>query len=94
MVRGPFSAIVDLGKRKLTLMLDRRYAGRFLLEVDPKVTVEEGHWEVNQKLLTPANASLAGTGAPTPTESKFPSRCGQSCAPAAGLLHSEPSAEF
>ncbi len=69
-VRGPFSALVDLGQRKLTLMLDRRYAGQFSLDIEPSVTVEEGHWEVNQKLLTPANVSLQGTGPTTPTEER------------------------
>lgn len=67
-MRGPFSAIVDISQRKMTLMLDRRYAGRFSLDVDPSVTVEAGHWEVNQKLLTPANASL--TGPTTSTEER------------------------
>jgi len=59
-VRGPFSALIDLGRRKMTLMLDRRYAGQFSLEVDPANTVEEGHWAVNQKLLTPGNAGAPG----------------------------------
>jgi LysM repeat protein len=61
-VRGPFSALIDLSQRTMTLMLDRRYAGKFALNFDPGVNVEEGHWEVNQKLLTPANASLTGAG--------------------------------
>ncbi len=67
---GPFSAIIDISQRKMTLMLDRRYAGQFSLEIDPGVTIEEGHWEVNQKLLTPANVSLPGTGPITPTEER------------------------
>ena len=69
-MRSPFSAVVDISQRKMTLMLDRRYAGRFTLNVDPRVTVEAGHWEVNQKLLTPANASLQGAGLTTPTEER------------------------
>jgi len=69
-VRGPFSALIDLRNRKMTLMLDRRYAGRFSLDVDLHVTVEEGHWEVNQKLLTPASATLPGVGPTTPTEER------------------------
>ncbi|HMO83644.1 MAG TPA: LysM domain-containing protein [Lacipirellulaceae bacterium] len=52
-VRGPFSALVDLSQRKMTLMLDRRYAGVFKLEVDPALQMEEGTWKVDQKLLTP-----------------------------------------
>ncbi len=55
-VRGPFSARIDLGKRKLVMMLDRRYAGQFDIDIDPLSSIEEGYWSVNQKLLTPANA--------------------------------------
>ena len=69
-LRGPFSAVVDISKKTMTLMLDRRYAGKFALDIDPSVTVEEGHWEVKQKLLTPANANLPGTGPTTPTEER------------------------
>ncbi len=69
-IRGPFSALIDISQRKMTLMLDRRYAGRFSLDIDPSVTVEEGYWEVNQKLLTPANAHLPGAGPTTPTEER------------------------
>ena len=69
-IEGPFSALIDISQRKMTLMLGRRYAGRFSLEIDPGLTVEEGHWEVNQKLLTPANVSLPGTGPTTPTEER------------------------
>lgn len=69
-IRGPFSAIIDINQRKMTLMLERRYAGRFVLDVDPSVTVEEGHWEVDQKLLTPANADVAGAGPTTLTEER------------------------
>jgi len=69
-MRGPFSALIDISQRKMTLMLDRRYAGRFTLNLDPNVTVEEGQWEVNQKLLTPANVSLPGASPTTSTEER------------------------
>jgi len=69
-IRGPFSALIDISQRKMTLMLNRRYAGRFSLDIDPSVTVEAGHWEVNQKLLTPANVSLPGAGPTTPSEER------------------------
>ena len=69
-MRGPFSALIDISQRKMTLMLDRRYAGRFSLDFNSQVTVEEGHWEVNQKLLTPANVSLPGSGPMTPSEER------------------------
>jgi len=52
----------------MTLMLDRRYAGQFSLEIDPSSTVEEGHWTVNQKLLTPGNAGSMGSPAGGATE--------------------------
>ena len=60
-VRGPFSALVDLSQRRLTLMLDRRYAGQFAIDVDPLTSVEEGHWSVNQKLVTPGDVGQLGS---------------------------------
>jgi LysM repeat protein len=60
-LEGPFSAIVDLSKRTMTLMLQRRYAGQFALEIDPAATIEEGQWTVDQKQLTPAAGSLYGS---------------------------------
>lgn len=69
-LRGPFSAMIDLSRRQITMMLDRRYAGQFSIDVDPTVSVEEGHWSVNQKLLTPASAGLAGAAPTTPTEER------------------------
>ncbi len=69
-MRGPFSAHIDISQRKMTLMLDRRYAGRFSLEMDSRVSIEEGHWAVNQKLLTPANVSLPGSGPTAPNEER------------------------
>lgn len=69
-VRGPFSALIDLSERKMTLMLDRRYAGRFPINVDPTTSVEEGHWTVDQKLLTPGNSPLQATAPTTPTEQR------------------------
>ena len=69
-VQGPFSAMIDLSERRLTLMLDRRYAGQFPIEVDPTTSVEEGHWLVNQKLLTPVSVGLSSNSPTTPTESR------------------------
>jgi LysM repeat protein len=53
-LRGKFSALVDLSERTMTLMLDRRYAGKFAIELDPTTAIEEGQWKVDQKALTPA----------------------------------------
>jgi LysM repeat protein len=65
-VPGPFSAVIDLSERTMTLKLDRRYAGKFPIETDPTLSVEEGSWRVDQKLLTPSAGSLysatAGAG--------------------------------
>ncbi|BBO35998.1 LysM peptidoglycan-binding domain-containing protein [Lacipirellula parvula] len=59
-LQGPFSAVIDLGKRRMTLMLDRRYAGRFTIELDPSFSIEEGTWKVDQKLLTPVAGGVYG----------------------------------
>jgi hypothetical protein len=44
----------------MTLMLERRYAGQFALDIDPSVSIEEGQWKVDQKLLTPAGGGIYG----------------------------------
>jgi hypothetical protein len=59
-LRGKFSALVDLSERTMTLMLDRRYAGKFAIEIDPTTAVEEGQWKVDQKALTPAGGGVYG----------------------------------
>jgi LysM repeat protein len=69
-VQGPFSAVVDLSQRRLTLKLDRRYAGQFAIDVDPTTSVEEGYWAVNQKLITPGNVGLIGSLSTTPSNQK------------------------
>ena len=69
-LRGPFSAMIDMSKKTMTLMLDRRYAGKFMLDIDSNITVEEGHWQVQQKLLTPGNATLPGASPTTLTEER------------------------
>jgi LysM repeat protein len=62
-IPGPFSALIDLSERRMTLMLERRYAGQFALEIDPAVSVEEGEWKVDQKLLTPVSGGMYGAAA-------------------------------
>jgi hypothetical protein len=59
-LRGKFSALVDLSERTMTLMLDRRYAGKFAVDLDVTTAIEEGQWNVDQKLLTPAGGSVYG----------------------------------
>lgn len=68
-IRGPFSALIDMGRRKMTLMLDRRYAGQFSLDIDLSNTVEAGQWTVNQKLLTPGSVGFGSSGAATEEQS-------------------------
>ncbi len=64
-VQGPFSAQIDLSERNLTLMLGRRYAGKFALDIDPAMELPESEWKVDQKLLTPANRGIYSVaGAP------------------------------
>jgi hypothetical protein len=48
-VRGPFSAVVDLSRNQLTLMVDNRYAGRFPVTVTPGQAVNDGEWVVGKK---------------------------------------------
>jgi LysM repeat protein len=62
-IPGPFSALIDLSERRMTLMLERRYAGQFAVEIDPTVSVEEGEWKVDQKLLTPVGGGMYGADA-------------------------------
>lgn len=63
-LRGPFSAVIDLSDRQLVLTLDRMYAGKFPVNVDSTLTVEDGQWEVTDKPLAPASAT-AYQAAPT-----------------------------
>lgn len=61
-MRGPFTAVVDLNKRELTLMVEDCYAGRFsIVGVGAMVQNVQGSFDVAEKLPTgPATASSAG----------------------------------
>jgi LysM repeat protein len=72
-VRGPFSAVVDLSRNQLTLMVDDRYAGKFPISVSPGPTIADGEWVVGNKsnpqapghaLLLKGNAAAPGSPAP------------------------------
>ncbi len=65
-VRGPFSAVVDLGRKQLTLMVDDRYAGKFPVAVPSAAAVSEGRWIVDKKLAAPAAAEVQSAYAPEP----------------------------
>lgn len=60
-MHGPFSAVIDLSDRRLTLMLQRRYAGQFPIEYQADFSVEDGQWTVDQKPLAPTGGFGAGT---------------------------------
>jgi LysM repeat protein len=60
-VRGPFSAVVDLHRGELTLEVDGRYAGTFPINVAPG-SVNEGQWLVDQKLAGSSGAAAQATG--------------------------------
>ena len=52
-LRGPFTAIVDLAQRKLVLRIQGCYAGRFPVGLGKDHLSIEGHWQVAHKLLNP-----------------------------------------
>jgi LysM repeat protein len=49
-VRGPFSAVVDIERQQLALMVANRYAGRFSVKTEGQAT-NEGEWVVMQKQM-------------------------------------------
>lgn len=64
-VRGPFSAVVDLHRRELTLEVDGRYAGTFPVTVPSGSAVVEGQWTVDQKVAgQPSAVAPAAYAAP------------------------------
>jgi LysM repeat protein len=73
-LRGPFSAAVDLNRKELTLMVGDHYAGKFPIEGTSTAPVSEGEWIVRSvshggprgMLLTRADA-LPGTPTQEPT---------------------------
>jgi LysM repeat protein len=87
-VRGPFSAVVNLHRSELTLEVDGRYAGTFPISVPSGAQVTEGPWLVDQKqelvassrsiVLRSAATSAAALAAPklTITSSASPAGVG------------------
>jgi hypothetical protein len=57
-VRGPFSALVDLGRLELTLMLQQRYAGRFAIGLGMGFPKAEGTFFVRDKRQGQATGKL------------------------------------
>jgi len=60
-IRGPFRAVVDLEKYELTLMLGRRYAGRFPIGVGEDHVRLEGTYTVQNKVTNPPYDGPEGT---------------------------------
>jgi hypothetical protein len=63
-VRGPFSAVVDLDRKRLTLMLGDRYAGAFAVMFPEGATVNEGEFVVQGKPDAAPAASVYGAVSP------------------------------
>jgi lipoprotein-anchoring transpeptidase ErfK/SrfK len=53
-VRGPFEAVVSLEKHELTLMLQKRYAGRFPIGVGRDEPKLDGEYTIRDKTPSPA----------------------------------------
>lgn len=53
-IRGPFNALVELDKFRLTLFVQGRYAGRFKVGIGKEWSTPEGEFEILNKVLNPA----------------------------------------
>lgn len=65
-VRGPFSAVLDLHRSEVTLTVDDRYAGKFHVTVPPGNSLTDGQWLVDQKLVGPPSTANPSAYATTP----------------------------
>lgn len=63
-VRGPFSAFVELGHQRLTLWLNGRYAGRFAVSQGQDAPAADGEFAILDKVENPAYFGAAGSVAP------------------------------
>jgi LysM repeat protein len=73
-VRGPFHAVVDLSDHELTLIVDGRYAGRFLLGVGQDFPQQNGQYTVREKSLsgpTPVYQPRPGYVSSAPVRSRW-----------------------
>lgn len=53
-IRGPFNAVVELDKFRLTLFVQGRYAGRFEVGIGKEWSTPEGEFEILNKVPNPA----------------------------------------
>lgn len=56
-VRGPFSAVVNVNRNQLELLVDGRYAGKFPVTLASNADLGAGEWVVDQKLVMPTAVS-------------------------------------
>lgn len=85
-VRGPFTAEVDLAAGNLVLLLDDRYAGRFPVRVEGQ-SPSGGEWRVAQKSMEPAGQPLVAPGPKVVLEGPAGEKLelGDAAAPATGI---------
>ncbi len=57
-VRGPFSAVVDIERQQLALMVADRYAGKFSVKTEGDAA-SEGEWMITQKQMPSGYSSAA-----------------------------------
>ncbi len=57
-VRGPFSAVVDVERQQLALMVADRYAGKFSVKTEGQAT-SDGEWVVTQKQMPQSYGSTS-----------------------------------
>jgi len=73
-VRGPFSAVVSLEKRMLTLLLNGAYAGRFPIAIGHDQIAQEGNFTITDKVASPVyrrDGRTIGAGDPSNPLGKY-----------------------
>ncbi len=84
-VRGPFSAVIDLDRKQLTLMLGDRYAGAFQLTMPDGSAVNEGQWIVQGKPESGGPTSVYGAASAAMASASGSRQLLLKCADATGV---------
>jgi LysM repeat protein len=63
-VKGPFSAVVDLRCNELSLEVDGRYAGKFSLSTPPGLELPTGEWILQHKLASESSSGQTSSTIP------------------------------
>ena len=63
-LRGPFTAMVSLSRRELTLFLDKSYAGRFPISIGSDRPPQEGVFQVRDKMVERTHYDRTGREIP------------------------------